>query len=490
MWVEVALFLFLVLAYFVIKDRKPRGMPPGPTEIPFIGNVPDISTAGYRRLQQQYGDVVTGRLGAVRTVKIFDYKIAKEALAHPDFVNRPLFFSIFSLDEKKKGGVVSSNGEQWQHDRRFVLKNLRNLGMGKSFLEVAINVEAEALVKDLKLHAGKPLKFPDSFRTVALNIIWQMVAGKRYEIGSSEVSAIYEATNQFRKEFGLSSLFFMFFPKMVNVIPKYVQNKLFKTHVIEIYLEEMRKLLSKELDEQELKLNQNKDEPPTLINEYLKEMKEVENNQMLYRGSLMQIVNDLFDAGSDTVSNMLRWVVYLMAKFPDVTERLQQQIDDVVPTGQMVSLTDKKRLPLVEAYVTEALRFSSLAPFNVQREAVRDTSVGGYFVPKGTQMVVANFYIHYDQKIWKEPEKFSPERFMNEEGEFHAPREGIFAFGSGRRQCAGETLARMELFLFTAALLQNFTIRVPEGQTIQDEFEDQIGMLLPRDQEFMYELRH
>ena len=75
---------------------------------------------------------------------------------------------------------MGSVGAQWQHDRRFVLRNLRNLGMGKSYLEDAINFEAQALVDDLKKYNEEPTKFPDSFRTAPLNIIWQMVASKKY----------------------------------------------------------------------------------------------------------------------------------------------------------------------------------------------------------------------------------------------------------------------------------------------------------------------
>ena len=59
---------------------------------------------------------------------------------------------------------------------------------------------------------------------------------------------------------------------------------------------------------------------------------------------LIQIVNDMFGAGSDTVANMLRWVVYLMARYPEVTQAAQRQIDDVVPKGQFVCLADKTRL--------------------------------------------------------------------------------------------------------------------------------------------------
>ena len=75
-------------------------------------------------------------------------------------------------------GIAFSSGPQWQHDRRFLLRNLRNLGMGKSYLEGAINIEAEALVEDLKSYKNEAIHYPASFRTAPLNIIWQMVASK------------------------------------------------------------------------------------------------------------------------------------------------------------------------------------------------------------------------------------------------------------------------------------------------------------------------
>jgi len=489
MIVEILLFLALLLAYFAIKDRKPKGMPPGPFEFPFLGHLPYMRPEDYGQMQKMYGDVVTNRLGSVRSVKIFDDKIAREALAHADFANRPPFFALFSLDERKKGGVASSNGHQWQHDRRFVLRNLRNLGMGKSSLEAAINIEAEALVEDLKLYGGKPMKFPNSLKTATLNIIWQMVAGKRYDLRSDDVTAIYDATNRMRSEIGISGFLFLFFPSLNRIIPKFIRHNLFKTHLFDMIAEEMRKIITKELDEQELKFKENENASENLIFEYLKAMNEAKDDETLYRGSLIQMVNDMFGAGSDTVANMLRWVVFLMAKYPEVTQRLQRQIDEVVPRGRLVSLADKPSLPLVEAYTTEALRFSSMVPFNVQREAVKDTSIAGYFVPKGTQLIVSNYFIHNDERIWTKPEDFSPDRFITAEGKYQAPKEGFFAFGAGKRVCPGETLARQEFFLFTAALLQNFTILVPEGLQLQDEFRDQLGVRVPRDQEFIYQLR-
>ena len=70
-----------------------------------------------------------------------------------------------------------------------------------------------------------------------------------------------------------------------------------------------------------------------------------------------------------------------------------------------------------------------------------------------------------DPDLWHEPEKFNPSRFLNNEGKISKPSY-FLPFGVGRRMCLGETLARMELFLFFSSLLHSFHFEVPEGQSL------------------------
>ncbi|KAF2359167.1 Cytochrome P450 [Trinorchestia longiramus] len=178
MWLEILLFLTLLLVYAVIMDRKPANSPPGPMEIPFFGCMPLYDAKLIQNLRDRYGNIVSHRTGNMRSVILFDYNTAREVMARAEFSDRPDFFSTFSVDNQKLGGVAGSNGAHWQHDRRFVLRNLRNLGMGKSYMEEAINIEAKALVEDLKKYNGEAINYPGSFHTAALNIIWQMVASE------------------------------------------------------------------------------------------------------------------------------------------------------------------------------------------------------------------------------------------------------------------------------------------------------------------------
>ncbi|KAA0190606.1 cytochrome P450 CYP3214A14 isoform 2 [Hyalella azteca] len=490
MLVEIVLLFVLVLVYAVLRDRRPRNCPPGPVEIPFFGRLPIPSAEVGEHLRKKYGDIMSYRTGPTRSVFLFDYNTARETLAKMEFSNRPDFISVISIDDQKIGGVVGSNGVHWQHDRRFVLRNLRNLGMGKCYLEVAINIEAKALVEDLKKYGGEAINYPDSFRTVALNIIWQMVASTRYDLRSEEVETIYRMTEKLRKTLSGWSSLPLFIPAL-NKLPSSIKYAIFGDDIFRKVVEEMKNIVSGVVDKH--LEDYDPDNPRDLIDEYIKDMKESEgdDSSLFRRGALNQIVGDLFIAGSDTVNNMLKWVAYLLARYPEYATRMQQQIDAVVPRDRMVSLDDKPSLPLVEAFTVEVLRYSSMAFFNVPRATNCDTIINGFFVAKGTTVQVANYSIHHDPRYWDDPHKFYPERFLDDSAtKYTAPKQGFFAFGSGRRQCVGELLARMELFLFTAAIVQHFDVRPPHGVDIsRDKYETTGNFRLPPDNKLVYRPR-
>ncbi|KAG0711432.1 Cytochrome P450 2L1 [Chionoecetes opilio] len=112
------------------------------------------------------------------------------------------------------------------------------------------------------------------------------------------------------------------------------------------------------------------------------------------------------------------------------------------------------------------MRKSCLVPIGLQHVAEKDTTVGGHFIPKGAVLNGTIFTIHHDTRYWDNPDEFLPERWLNDEGKFVTKKEGFLPFGIGKRQCLGESLARMELFVFTTTLLQRLSFASPQGKTL------------------------
>jgi len=187
--------------------------------------------------------------------------------------------------------------------------------------------------------------------------------------------------------------------------------------------------------------------------------------------NLQAVIGELFVGGSETSSNTLSFAILYLSQNQQAQAKAQQELDRVVGTSRQISLTDKSSLPYTEAIILETLRLSSLLTLGSPHRMISDTMFQGYFLPKGT-VILANLYgIHHNPKIWGEDvNSFRPERFLNDDETQVVRNEALIPFGTGKRQCLGEGLARDTLFIFLASILHKFSIQLdPEGPILRNE---------------------
>lgn len=116
-------------------------------------------------------------------------------------------------------------------------------------------------------------------------------------------------------------------------------------------------------------------------------------------------------------------------------------------------------MPYTEATLREILRYETIVPSSVPHRAMKDTTLGGFEIPKDTIVFAGLHAMHHNKELWGDPENFRPERFLNASGKLDLKKDFSLPFGAGRRLCAGETFARNTMFLTIAALLQNFNLK-------------------------------
>jgi len=171
----------------------------------------------------------------------------------------------------------------------------------------------------------------------------------------------------------------------------------------------------------------------------------------------------IFLAGHETTANALSWTWMLLAQNPAVEAKLHAELDAVL-AGRTPALEDLPSLRYTGQVITESLRLYPPA-WGMARIAIEDVEIGGYPIPKGCGVSLAQWVVHRDPRWFDAPEEFRPERW---EGDLmkRLPRFAYFPFGGGPRQCVGNNFAVMEATLLLATIAQRFRIRLVEGRPV------------------------
>ncbi|XP_031721982.1 cytochrome P450 2K1-like [Anarrhichthys ocellatus] len=184
--------------------------------------------------------------------------------------------------------------------------------------------------------------------------------------------------------------------------------------------------------------------------------------------NLMISVLNLFSAGTDNTAITLRWGVLLMAKYPKIQDQVQEELNRVIGSRE-VQAEDRKNLHFTNAVIHETQRLVSIAPMSLPHKTTQDVIFQGHFIKKGTAVIPLLISVLHDESEWENPHSFHPAHFLDKDEKF-IKREAFMPFSAGRRACPGESLARMELFIFFTSLLQNFRFTPPPGVS-EDELD-------------------
>jgi cytochrome P450 len=144
----------------------------------------------------------------------------------------------------------------------------------------------------------------------------------------------------------------------------------------------------------------------------------------------------LLVAGHETTATALSWAMERLVRHPEKLERLRDEVE----AGEEAYLT---------ATIQETLRLRPVIVIVIRR-LTEPVELGGYELPAGASVVPCIHLIHRDPEIYPEPERFLPERFLdNPPGTYT-----WIPFGGGVRRCLGAAFAQFEMSVVLRELVR------------------------------------
>jgi cytochrome P450 len=172
----------------------------------------------------------------------------------------------------------------------------------------------------------------------------------------------------------------------------------------------------------------------------------------------------MIEAGSETTSSTFNTTLLYLCAHPGVQKIAQKELDTVLG-GRSPTFEDEPNLPYCHAIVKEILRLRPVANIGSPRKSDEDVVYKDMFIPKGTNITLFQYAIHYNPNRWENADKFDPSRYLDyplSSGDYAGVADVMkrdhFSFGCGRRICPGSHLAEQSLFILTARVLWAFDI--------------------------------
>ncbi|XP_018715840.2 cytochrome P450 CYP82D47-like [Eucalyptus grandis] len=463
------------------KDR--HSVPEAEGGWPIVGHLPlfsskDLMHKKLGSMADKYGPIFAVRLGSHRAIVVSSWEVAKECFTVHDkaFADRPMITATKLMCYNGAMFGFAPYGECWREMRKIATiellsrHRLDSLKRIRAFeVETAIKELFKAWIEKGRPRSGILMEIKSWLGDLILNISVKMVGGKRYcgssaDCDDTEARRCQRSIRKFFDLFGvvtlsdaISSLGWLDlggYKRSMNETAKELDV------LAQGWLEEhRRKRLScpggdREQDFMDLMLN---------VIEGVK-FSDFDADTVIKATCLNIII-----AGTDTLIVAITWALSLLMNNPHALEKAQQELDAHVGKRRHVEESDVKNLIYLQAIVKETLRLYPPVPVNGLKSSMEECTFSvGFRIPAGTRLLLNAWKIQRDERVWSNPDRFEPERFLttHENVDVRGQNFELIPFGAGRRSCAGTSLALHTMHLTLASLLQSFKIDTVSGEPV------------------------
>ncbi|CAI0551529.1 unnamed protein product [Linum tenue] len=477
---SIAIISATIFYFWAVKrsNKKLAPLPPGPLGLPILGYIPFLNGAPIHRkfaeLSAKYGPIFKIWVGSQLYVVVSSPALAKQVLRDNE--------SVFSSRELPLVGRICTYGgldlaclpmgPDWNSMRKVLVRE----ALSSPGLDGCYELRRREVVKALnEVEVGKPVGVFELAHKVVGNATLGMLWGGGG--GGGVVGGDYGET----REVGQRIMELMAKPNVSDLFPMLARFDLQgigreAAELAERFDRIVSAMIRKRLDGGGEKKGGEIDKV-----DLLQVLLERRGSSGAGSPSLINICwQDVAVGGNENIASTIEWAMSELLKSDRAMKSVQQELDEIVGPDSLVEDHHLKDLKYLDAVIKETCRLY-LALMN--RTASRACTVGGYTVPQGSKVFVNSWAIHRDPQFWAEPSEFRPERFLDG-GTFDFMGSSssfrYVPFGSGRRICAGVSLAERLLKYVLGSLLHRFEWRLADGEEGGVDLSDDFTLFIKK----------
>ncbi|XVF78078.1 hypothetical protein PTKIN_Ptkin14bG0099600 [Pterospermum kingtungense] len=432
------IFLFMPLRLIKgkkLKKNNPKPkLPPGPPKLPLIGNLHLFTGTLPHQclgdLASKHGPLMHLQLGELSTVVISSAEVAQQVMhTHGvNFADRPSSIAASLCFYNRSDTGFAPYGDLWRQLRKICMMELLSVNRVQSFRSIR-EEEIANFIREISSKAGSPVNLRKRFQSLTYSIISRAAFGVNYKdqddftlhfkelldvIGGFTLADIFPSLKLLHDISGATS-------KLKNLhqnLDKILQN------IIEEHRDRKATTMSC------------KEEANDLVHVLLNLQDQGDLGIPLSDSTIKAVILDMFIPGGEPSTITLEWAIAEMLKNPRVLENAQTEVRQLFDRKGDVNEKDLQDLRYLKLVIKETLRLHPPSPL--------------------------------DRKYWVVPEKFYPERFLDNSIDFKGGNFELIPFGAGRRICPGISFATAIIELSLAQLLYHFDWKFDDGRQLED----------------------
>ncbi|CAN8276118.1 unnamed protein product [Cochlearia groenlandica] len=490
----VAITILILLKKLLTSHGKTKpSLPPGPTGWPIIGMVPKMLKSRpvfrwfHSIMKQLNTEIACIKLGNTHVITVTCPKIAREILKQQDaiFASRPMTYAQNILSNGYKTCVITPFGEQFKKMRKVVMTELVCPARHRWLHEKRAqeNDHLTGWLYNMVKDNDGTVDFRFMTRHYCGNAIKKLMFGTRTFSDKTSLDGGPTKEDIEHMEAMFEALGFTFAFCVSDYLPMLTG---FDLNGHEKIMRESSAVMDKYHDpiiDERIKMW--REGKRTQIQDFLDifiSVKDEEGRPLLTADEIKPTIKELVMAAPDNPSNAVEWAMAEMINKPEILHKAMEEIDRVVGKQRLVQESDIPKLNYIKAILREAFRLHPVAAFNLPHVALSDTTVAGYHIPKGSQVLLSRFGLGRNPKVWSDPLSFKPERHLNECLEVTLTENDLrfISFSTGKRGCAAPALGTALTTMMLARLLQGFHWKLPENVTRVELVESSHDMFLAK----------